>query len=100
MGDVIDFQKYKDQEEIAITTATKVVQELSGEIDEKEVKKIFSKVPTRYLSRILYALDHVIMHDNLDDVSMRDTEVFSDALADIVATNIEKLGVIITDEEE
>lgn len=99
MGDIIDFQKYKEENEVAVIIAGNIVAELTGEIDEKEIKKIFAKVPTKYLSRLLYALDQVIMENNLDDKSLRDTQVFSDALADIIATNMEKLGVRLEDDE-
>ena len=97
MGDVIDFQKYKQDEEIAIIIAEKVIDELSGKVNEKEVAKLFKNVPTHYVSRILFALDFVLEHAALDDKSMEDTQEFSDAIADIVAQRMEDIGVKIDD---
>ena len=100
MADVIDFQKYKDGEEQAYQAATIIVNEVSGDIDTKEVVKTHKKIPMKYISRLLFCLDYVI-----DNADMRDDDIqqlidYSDALSDVMSEQMEKLGINIVDEEE
>ena len=98
MADIIDFQKYKNAEDNALEAATIIVKEISGELIEEEILKTHAKIPTKYLTTLMFALDVAIDEADIPNANLKELEMYSDTLGDMINKRMNDLGVEIVDD--